>query len=152
VSAQSVRDLSEFDIVLALRLIRHLDDGEARDLFRMGYGALRPGGRLATMDGCYTEDQSNWTQYYDWGRLVRPREFLGKETFMVTYGDGLANINIADLVRFHRQYERRATITAVSPVARFGSLQLARSRPQTDAHRNPVDSVESRSWRAYRNC
>ena len=43
---------------------------------------------------------------------------------MVTYGDGVANVDIGALVRFHREHGRLATVTAVSPVARFGSLQL----------------------------
>jgi glucose-1-phosphate cytidylyltransferase len=43
---------------------------------------------------------------------------------MVTYGDGVANIDIKSLVEFHRSHGKLATVTAVSPVARFGSLQL----------------------------
>jgi len=43
---------------------------------------------------------------------------------MVTYGDGVADVDIEALVRFHRSHGRLATVTAVSPVARFGSLQL----------------------------
>jgi glucose-1-phosphate cytidylyltransferase len=58
------------------------------------------------------------------GRLSRLRSFLNDETFMVTYGDGLADVDIGALLRFHRQHGRLATVTAVSPVARFGSLQL----------------------------
>jgi glucose-1-phosphate cytidylyltransferase len=58
------------------------------------------------------------------GRLRRLNNLLGSETFMVTYGDGLADVDIAALLRFHREHGRLATVTAVSPVARFGSLQL----------------------------
>jgi glucose-1-phosphate cytidylyltransferase len=58
------------------------------------------------------------------GRLRRLKNLLGGETFMVTYGDGLADVDIAALLRFHREHGRLATVTAVSPVARFGSLQL----------------------------
>jgi len=58
------------------------------------------------------------------GRLRRLKELLGGQTFMVTYGDGLADVDISGLVRFHREHGRLATVTAVSPVARFGSLQL----------------------------
>jgi glucose-1-phosphate cytidylyltransferase len=58
------------------------------------------------------------------GRLRRLKDRLDGETFMVTYGDGVANVDIGALVRFHREHGRLATVTAVSPVARFGSLQL----------------------------
>ncbi|HZD30490.1 MAG TPA: class I SAM-dependent methyltransferase [Candidatus Angelobacter sp.] len=74
VSHQSVRDLGEFDIVLALGLVHHLADAEARDLFRMAYTALRPGGRLVTTDGCYTTDQSAAARYLlsrDRGQFIR---------------------------------------------------------------------------------
>lgn len=74
VSQQSVKDLGVFDIVLALGLIHHLDDTEARDLFRMGYNCLRPGGRMITMDGCYTSTQSLAARYLlsrDRGRFIR---------------------------------------------------------------------------------
>ncbi len=58
------------------------------------------------------------------GRIRRLKDHLKNETFMVTYGDGLANIDIKSLVEFHRSHGKLATVTAVSPVARFGSLQL----------------------------
>ena len=45
-----------------------------------------------------------------------------KTTFMVTYGDGVSNINIDELVRFHKSHGRMATVSAVRPVARFGEL------------------------------
>ncbi len=58
------------------------------------------------------------------GRLRRLRSFIGDETFMVTYGDGLADVDINALVRFHRSHGKLATVTAVAPIARFGSLQI----------------------------
>ena len=58
------------------------------------------------------------------GRLRRLKEHLGNAPFMVTYGDGVADIDIAALVEFHRSHGKLATVTAVSPVARFGSLQM----------------------------
>jgi len=59
------------------------------------------------------------------GRLRRLKNFIGNETFMVTYGDGLAAIDIGALVHFHRSHGKLATVTAVAPLARFGSLQLS---------------------------
>ncbi len=58
------------------------------------------------------------------GRLRRVREFIGNDTFMLTYGDGVADINIKDLVAFHRSHGRSATVTAVQPPGRFGALEL----------------------------
>lgn len=58
------------------------------------------------------------------GRLRRLREHIGEETFLMTYGDGLGDIDLVDLVRFHRAHGRAATITAVRPPARFGALTL----------------------------
>ncbi len=58
------------------------------------------------------------------GRLKRLRALLGDATFMVTYGDGVANIDIRALVAFHKKHAKLATVTAVSPIARFGSLHL----------------------------
>lgn len=58
------------------------------------------------------------------GRLRRLRSLLDNQTFLVTYGDGLADIDLKQLVAFHRQHGKLATVTAVSPIARFGSLAL----------------------------
>jgi glucose-1-phosphate cytidylyltransferase len=58
------------------------------------------------------------------GRLKRLRNYLNKDTFMLTYGDGLANINIKSLLEFHRNHKKMVTMTAVRPPARFGELEL----------------------------
>jgi glucose-1-phosphate cytidylyltransferase len=58
------------------------------------------------------------------GRLARLEPYLGNTTFMATYGDGLADIDISDLLAFHRRHGKLATITAVRPEARFGSLSI----------------------------
>ena len=58
------------------------------------------------------------------GRLLRLKNLIGDQTFMVTYGDGLADVDIKSLVAFHRGHGKLATITAVTPIARFGSLEL----------------------------
>jgi len=59
------------------------------------------------------------------GRLRRLKHLLAGETFMVTYGDGVANLNVAHLLEFHCAHGKKATITAVPPPARFGALELA---------------------------
>lgn len=58
------------------------------------------------------------------GRVKRMQQFIGDETFLVTYGDGLANININDLIDFHRDHGKMLTVSAVRPAARFGELNL----------------------------
>lgn len=58
------------------------------------------------------------------GRLRRLRDVLGEGTFMVTYGDGVADVDVRALVHFHRSHGRLATVTAVHPPARFGALEL----------------------------
>ena len=62
------------------------------------------------------------------GRLKRVREYLAGETFCMTYGDGLANVNISELVKFHRAQGTLATVTAVQPTARFGALGIMKDR------------------------
>ena len=58
------------------------------------------------------------------GRLLRVRDFVGNEPFHMTYGDGVADIDIASLETFHQRHGRLATITAVRPPARFGNIVL----------------------------
>ncbi|MBX9790422.1 MAG: glucose-1-phosphate cytidylyltransferase [Pirellulales bacterium] len=62
------------------------------------------------------------------GRIRRLRSRLEQGTFMVTYGDGLADVDIARLLEFHRGHGRLATVTAVRPPARFGALDLEGDR------------------------
>lgn len=59
------------------------------------------------------------------GRLRRVREYVGDETFCFTYGDGVADINISELIDFHREHGRQATMTVVQPTGRFGAVTLA---------------------------
>uniref|UniRef100_B8HV65 Glucose-1-phosphate cytidylyltransferase n=1 Tax=Cyanothece sp. (strain PCC 7425 / ATCC 29141) TaxID=395961 RepID=B8HV65_CYAP4 len=58
------------------------------------------------------------------GRIKRLAPFVGDETFMLTWGDGLADINLKKLLEFHRSHGKLATLTAVRPPARFGHLEL----------------------------
>ena len=58
------------------------------------------------------------------GRLKRLKKYIGKETFMMTYGDGLSNVNLKKLLKFHKKNKKLATLTAVRPPARFGALKL----------------------------
>lgn len=62
------------------------------------------------------------------GRLRRVRDYLEKEEFCFTYGDGLADIDISKLIAFHRAQSTLATVTAVLPPGRFGALSLDKTR------------------------
>jgi glucose-1-phosphate cytidylyltransferase len=58
------------------------------------------------------------------GRIKRLAPYLGNETFMLTWGDGVSNVNLDELLAFHRSHGKLATLTAVRPTARFGHLEL----------------------------
>ena len=58
------------------------------------------------------------------GRLKRVQKFLNAEDFCFTYGDGLSNVNINDLIKFHKSHGKKATVTATIPPGRFGALDL----------------------------
>ncbi len=58
------------------------------------------------------------------GRLKRLENFLIKENFLLTYGDGISNIDINELIKFHENHNKMVTISAVRPPARFGALSL----------------------------
>lgn len=62
------------------------------------------------------------------GRIRRLRDWVGDETFMVTYSDGVGNIDINALLDFHRSHGKLATVTAVQPPARFGNMELSGER------------------------
>ena len=59
------------------------------------------------------------------GRLKQVQKYIGNEDFMLTYGDGVSDVNIKELVAFHKQHKKIATVTAVQMDARFGGMDLA---------------------------
>ena len=61
-------------------------------------------------------------------RLKKLQSYIGQETFMLTYGDGLSDINIDELLAFHRSHGKLITLSAVRPRARFGELDLNNSQ------------------------
>jgi glucose-1-phosphate cytidylyltransferase len=58
------------------------------------------------------------------GRIKRLRPWLGSETFMLTWGDGVSNVNLKELLTFHRSHGKLATVTAVRPPARYGYMEF----------------------------
>tara|TARA_B100000795_G_scaffold269751_1_gene260207 strand:+ start:1962 stop:2726 length:765 start_codon:yes stop_codon:yes gene_type:complete len=62
------------------------------------------------------------------GRVKRMQKYVGNESFLLTYGDGVSNINIAELLKFHRSHGKMVTVSAVHPIARFGELEISRDK------------------------
>jgi glucose-1-phosphate cytidylyltransferase len=71
------------------------------------------------------------------GRVKRIERYVDADTFMVTYGDGLSDVNIQDLLAFHRSHGRLATVTTVRPFSRFGILRLDPEGVVTDFVEKP---------------
>ncbi|MFN9069036.1 MAG: glucose-1-phosphate cytidylyltransferase [Bdellovibrionales bacterium] len=62
------------------------------------------------------------------GRIKRIKDYVGSEDFCMTYGDGVANVNIKELLAFHKSQKRLATLTATKPPGRFGALSVEEGR------------------------
>lgn len=72
------------------------------------------------------------------GRVKRMKEYIGNEPFLLTYGDGVADVNIEELIKFHQDHGKMITVTGVRPKARFGELSVSgnsvksfKEKPQT---------------------
>lgn len=74
------------------------------------------------------------------GRLKRVTDYLGGETFCMTYGDGVSDVDIGALIEFHRDQKTLATVTAVQLPGRFGALDLAHERPRVAGFREKSHS------------
>ena len=69
------------------------------------------------------------------GRLKRVRDHVGDETFCLTYGDGVSDIDVRDTIAFHREQGTLATVTAVQQPGRFGALDLSPDRTRVNGFR-----------------
>lgn len=79
------------------------------------------------------------------GRLKRVEKYIQGDTFMLTYGDGVADVNIKELVDFHHSHGKMVTVTGVRPIARFGELMIQddnvlsfREKPQITSHEGVI--------------
>lgn len=76
------------------------------------------------------------------GRLKRIRDFIGDETFCLTYGDGVADIDIGEIIRFHQSHGRLATVTAVRSPGRFGILEVEEGQTSVNRfHEKPANEM-----------
>ena len=73
------------------------------------------------------------------GRLKRLKKYIGNERFMMTYGDGLSNVNLKKLLRLHKKSKKLVTLTAVRPPARFGALKLKGQRVSYFKEKSKLD-------------
>lgn len=78
------------------------------------------------------------------GRIKRVREYLDNDTFCLTYGDGLSDVDITELINFHREQRTLATLTAVQPVGRFGAFNLDADDTRIDSFREKPHG--DRAW------
>jgi glucose-1-phosphate cytidylyltransferase len=128
----SVYGFKEFVVALGYK-------GECIKRYMADYCALAPDLRVSLKSGkVERHGNGNGHGAEDWvvdlidtgqstntgGRIKRLSSHLGDGTFMLTWGDGVSNVNLTDLLKFHRRHGRVATVTAVRPPARFGRLEL----------------------------
>ena len=71
------------------------------------------------------------------GRLKRVQKYVGDEDFMLTYGDGLTDLNLLELVKFHKSHEKVATVTAIQPEGKFGGMNLSNENVVVDFKEKP---------------
>ena len=75
------------------------------------------------------------------GRLMRVREYVGKESFCFTYGDGVADIDVGKLIQFHRSQRALATLTAIQPPGRYGAVSIDDTRVLSFAEKPEGDGA-----------
>ena len=81
------------------------------------------------------------------GRLKRVRSYMRDDTFCLTYGDGVSNVNIRDLIDFHRSQSALATLVAAQPPGRFGALTLEARRRGSSGSRRSRGRRRVDQWR-----
>ncbi len=74
------------------------------------------------------------------GRLKRLKKYLEKDTFLLTYGDGVSNVNLKKLIKFHQLNNKILTLTAVRPPARFGAIKLKGNKVSYFKEKSKTDS------------
>ena len=90
------------------------------------------GHKIEVIEKYFSKNSKNWNvniidtgqKTMTGGRLKRLQKIVGNETCMLTYGDGLSNINLNSLLDFHKNHGKLVTVSAVRPPARFGAIQL----------------------------
>lgn len=78
------------------------------------------------------------------GRIKQVRDFIGDETFCLTYGDGVSDVNLTELIAFHHQQRALVTLTAVQPPGRFGTFNLQKEQTKVSHFREK--HVDNGAW------
>ena len=73
------------------------------------------------------------------GRLKRLKDLLSDKTFLLTYGDGVSNVNLKKLLSFHKKNKKLITLTAVRPPARFGAIKILGNKVKTFKEKSKLD-------------
>ena len=73
------------------------------------------------------------------GRLKKVKEYVEDDTFCFTYGDGLSDVNISELIQFHKNNNTKATVTSVQPPGRFGTLDISGDKITNFKEKPPGD-------------
>lgn len=141
-------DIREFVICLGYK-------GEQIREYFSNYHASQNDVRISTLAGTSAPSSEDYA-VEDWevilsntgkltptgGRIFKSRSYLEKEAFLCTYGDGLGDIDIAQLIKFHKSHGKIATVTAVHPPSRFGGLDISNSGQVETFEEKPKES----SW------
>jgi glucose-1-phosphate cytidylyltransferase len=77
------------------------------------------------------------------GRIKRVKDYIGNETFCMTYGDGVSNVDIGQLIDYHREQKTLATLTAVQPPGRFGAFKLETEQSKVFAFKEKPQNEEA---------
>lgn len=123
--------------------------GEQIKQYFLNYYALNSDISVSLKDGnvmVHDRDRDDWVVHlidtghgtFTGGRISRLRRFLTEDTFMLTYGDGLGDVNLHALLTFHQAHGKKATLTAVKPPSRFGGLALTENRVQQFIEKPPA--------------
>jgi len=80
------------------------------------------------------------------GRVKRIEKYIDGDTFMLTYGDGVANLDIARLVEFHKSHGKLGTVTAVTPRSRFGVLEMNKNRVMSFLEKPQMEGLASAGY------
>ena len=120
--------------------------GEVIKEYFLNYRTLNSDFTVDLIDGSietYKQDAVDWKvtlvdtgfKSMTGGRVKRMQDFVGNERFLLTYGDGVADIDLDELLEFHNNHGKMVTVSAVHPAARFGEL---------DIHNNVVNSFKEK--------
>jgi glucose-1-phosphate cytidylyltransferase len=124
--------------------------GDVIKKYFVDYSTLRTNMTIHLAAGkvqAHDQDCENWTVHLidtgmatqTGGRVKRLQPWIGTETFMITYGDGVSDIDLRRLLAYHESHGKLATVTAVHPPARFGSLRFDGKRVSVFAEKSQVD-------------